>query len=112
LELLELSAAHVYLTYPFVLSWSFLEAMAMECPIVASNTGPVLEVLEGRNAGVLVNFFDAENIAEAIVSLLNDRDESRELGKAARRVVLESYDLNNVILPKQLTLIENLMGVI
>lgn len=70
LRVLQVSDAHVYLTYPFVLSWSLLEAMACGTPIVASNTAPVREVMRDGINGRLVDFFDVDAIAEAAVSTM------------------------------------------
>ncbi|HQZ03829.1 MAG TPA: glycosyltransferase family 4 protein [Thauera sp.] len=70
LRVLQVSDAHVYLTYPFVLSWSLLEAMACGTPIVASNTAPVREVMRHGINGRLVDFFDVDAIAEAAVSTM------------------------------------------
>lgn len=71
-KILQISAVHVYLTYPFVLSWSLLEAMAIGCHIVASDTAPVGEVIRSGRDGVLVNFFDVDDISKAIVEALID----------------------------------------
>ena len=72
LRALQVSAAHVYLTYPFVLSWSLLEAMACGVPLVASNTAPVREVLRHRENAHLVNFFEPEVLALTVLQVLRD----------------------------------------
>lgn len=91
LALLQVSAVHVYLTVPFVLSWSLLEAMACQCAIVASDTAPVKEVLcDGDNA-LLVDFFSPEQMAVQVESLLNDAGKRQALGIRARRTIEESY---------------------
>lgn len=70
LRVLQVSDAHVYLTYPFVLSWSLLEAMACGAPIVASDTAPVREVIRDGINGRRVDFFDVDAVAEAAVSTM------------------------------------------
>jgi glycosyltransferase involved in cell wall biosynthesis len=101
-KVLQLSLAHVYLTYPFVLSWSLLEAMAAGCTIVASDTTPVQEVIDASN-GILVPFLDSEALSEAIVGVLADPESHAELGKAARRTILERYD-QTVCIPEMMRL--------
>jgi glycosyltransferase involved in cell wall biosynthesis/DNA-binding CsgD family transcriptional regulator len=87
LRVLQVSAAHVYLTYPFVLSWSLLEAIACAAPIVASDTAPVREVIgDGRN-GRLVNFFDVNAMGERVLEMLRARGEQVTLRRQAREDV-------------------------
>lgn len=69
-KVLQLSSIHVYLTYPFVLSWSLLEALAMGCLVLGSDTPPVREVIENKKNGILVDFFDYEGISSKIVEAL------------------------------------------
>jgi glycosyltransferase involved in cell wall biosynthesis/DNA-binding CsgD family transcriptional regulator len=85
LRVLRVSAAHVYLTYPFVLSWSLLEAMACSVPIVASNTAPVREVVTGGVHGRLVGFFDTGQIAGAVTDELSDTTAAVRQRERARR---------------------------
>ena len=92
LSLLQVSSAHVYLTYPFVLSWSLLEAMAVECEIVASDTAPVREVVEDRRNGVLVPFHDPAALAQAVAGRLGRRRRGARYGRAARATVVERFD--------------------
>ena len=105
LQLIKLSAAHVYLTYPFVLSWSFLEAMSSGCAVVGSATAPVQEVIQHGRNGLLVDFFKPNDLAAAVAELLNNRNEAAVLGQAARRTVVKHYSLANC-LPRQLSLME------
>lgn len=85
LRVLQVSAAHVYLTYPFVLSWSLLEAMACGACIVASDTAPVREVIEDGRNGMLVGFFDATEVAKKVLETIESRSSARELGLEGRR---------------------------
>lgn len=108
LKLLQISTVHVYLTYPFVLSWSMLESMAAECVLVASNTAPVTEVVKHEENGILVDFFDTAALAQQVLAVLKNPDAYRHLAKAARETILEKYDLKTVCLPQQLELLQNL----
>lgn len=107
-KLMQLSSAHIYLTYPFVLSWSLLEAMSIQCPIVASNTAPVLEVLEHERTALLVDFFKPNELVDAVCRLLEDKDLADHLGAAARAHVVEHFDLHAVCLPQQLQWVQSL----
>ena len=108
LALLQLSTVHVYLTYPFVLSWSLLEAMSAGCAIVASDTAPVREAIQQDKTGRLVDFFNTEQLAAEVIALLGDRDLRTALGAAARVFAQQHYDLNTVCLPKQREWVEKL----
>ena len=92
LNMLRVSSAHVYLTYPFVLSWSLVEAMATECEIVASDTAPVREVIEDRRNGVLVPFHDRSALSQAVIDVLANSGASSKLGAAARKTVAERFE--------------------
>ena len=72
IRVLQVSAAHVYLTYPFVLSWSLLEAMSCRAPIVASNTTPVQEMVSHGTNGRLVDFFDSNDVTGNVLVTLSD----------------------------------------
>ncbi|KJV05568.1 glycosyltransferase family 4 protein [Methylocucumis oryzae] len=108
IPLLQLSTVHVYLTYPFVLSWSLLEAMSAGCAIVASNTPPLLEAIKHNETGRLVDFFDAAHLANTVIDLLAHPEERTRLGQQARAFAVENYDLTSVCLPKQLAWAEQL----
>lgn len=105
LPILQLSNAHVYLTYPFVLSWSLLEAMSCGCAVVGSATAPVQEVIDHGRNGLLVDFFDPQQLAETIAELLNNRPFAQQLGQAARATVLKDFELNHCV-QRQLALID------
>ena len=108
LDLLRVSSVHVYLTYPFVLSWSFIEAMAAECVIVASKTAPVEEVLREGVNGYFTDFFSPSDIAARVEAALTDPAREK-IRHRARRTVLERYDLSRC-LPRQLRMIRELAG--
>lgn len=108
LAMLQISSVHIYLTYPFVLSWSMLEAMACECLVVGSRTPPVEEVIEDGVNGLLVDFFQPGQIAEAVDRVLNHPDRMQELRIQARRTIVDRYDLHTICLPRQLALIREL----
>lgn len=93
IRLFQVSAAHVYLTYPFVLSWSMLEAMAAGVLLVASDTAPVAEfVTHGKN-GLLTPFFEPDHLAATIAGALAAGDKATALRQAARQTVVERVDL-------------------
>ncbi|QYO68512.1 glycosyltransferase family 4 protein [Leptolyngbya sp. 7M] len=101
LQVLQASSVHVYLTYPFVLSWSMLEAMSTGCLVVASDTPPVREVIQDGFNGLLVDFFSPEQIVERIIEVLDHPTRMAEIRSQARRTILERYDLN-LLLPQQI----------
>lgn len=105
LHLLQLSQAHVYLTYPFVLSWSLLEAMSTQCAIVGSATAPVQEVIQHGHNGLLVDFFDHQALAESVADLLKNRELAEQLGRNARATILKDYSLEQCV-PRHLALME------
>jgi glycosyltransferase involved in cell wall biosynthesis len=90
--LYSLSDLHVYLTVPYVLSWSMMQAMANECIILGSDTAPVQEVLDDNVNGLMEDFYDVDGLAERAVRVLRDPEEYRHLGRAARQRVLERYE--------------------
>lgn len=103
---MQVSAAHIYLTYPFVLSWSSMEAMATGCAMIASDTQPVREIMQDGENALLVDFFSPEQVAEKVVYALDNREKMQSLRKAARQVILDSYDLHK-LLPSHMKLIED-----
>lgn len=108
LKLLQISRAHVYLTYPFVLSWSLIEAMAIGAPIVASDTEPVKEVITHGQTGRLFPFFEQDRMLQEIMTVLEDAEMRLRMGQAARALAVERFDLKTVCLPQQLVWIERL----
>jgi len=109
-ELLRVSACHVYLTYPFVLSWSLLEAMSCGALVVGSDTAPLRDVIRHGENGLLVDFFDGEALARQVAAVLADPAAHRPLRQAARATVVERFDLQRVCLPEQLALVDRLLG--
>lgn len=108
LQVLQVSSAHVYLTYPFVLSWSLLEAMAAECMIIGSATPPVMEVVAHERNGLLVDFFDRPALLAAVDRALARGEEVAAMRQAARQHVLAHFDLRGICLPRHRAIIEHL----
>lgn len=105
-QLMQVSAVYTYLTYPFVLSWSLLEAMSCGCLIVASRTAPVEEVIEHGVNGLLVDFFDHQALAHTVADALARREQLQHLRVAARQTIVERYDLERHCLPALLRFAE------
>ena len=110
LQLMQTSAAHVYLTYPFVLSWSMLEAMSCGALVIGSRTGPVEEVITDGENGVLVDFFDIAGWSQAMIEALEHPARYRAMRAEARRSIVERYDLKSICLPQQVALVEEMVG--
>ena len=110
IALLQVSSVHVYLTYPFVLSWSLLEAMSLGCAIVASDTAPLREAIHHDRTGRLVDFFSVEQLASEVSALLDDPAGRSRLGTAAREFAREHFDLRSICLPGQLEWVADLAG--
>jgi glycosyltransferase involved in cell wall biosynthesis len=108
-HILSLSDLHVYLTVPFVLSWSVLNAMACECVVLGSDTAPVREVIRDGENGLLRDFFNAEALADAAEQVLEEPDRHRVLGAAARRTLEERYALG-VVIPQMVDLYRSAAG--
>ncbi len=108
LKVIQVSGVHVYLTFPFVLSWSMLEAMSAECLVVASSTPPVTEVIKDGINGLLFDFFDFAAIADRVDEVLDHKDRMKAIRKKARATILQNYELESC-LAEQLKLIANLV---
>jgi glycosyltransferase involved in cell wall biosynthesis len=96
-RMLQRSDAHVYLTYPFVASWSLREALAAGCAVVASDTGPVREFVTHRRNGLLTPFFDHRALADCILELLEDTALSAKLRAGARSFAEKQLDLDDYL---------------
>jgi glycosyltransferase involved in cell wall biosynthesis len=92
-DILSVSDLHVYLTVPFVLSWSLLDALACECVVLGSDVAPVREILTHERTGLLRDFFDVDGLAAEALRVLKDPPAFRPLGAAGRALVEERYDV-------------------
>lgn len=108
-QVLQASDVHVYLTRPFVLSWSMMEAMAAGCLVVASNTAPVMEVIEDGFNGLLADFFSPKEIAARIDEALDKRTKMAPLRKKARDTIVHRYSLRE-LLPKRIEWVTRFAG--
>jgi glycosyltransferase involved in cell wall biosynthesis len=97
LRVLQVSACHVYLTYPFVLSWSCVEALSVGCTVVASRTGPVEEVIQDGQTGRLFDFFDVEELSRSVAEVLEHTGKHAHLGGAARESTQSRYNIQHCL---------------
>lgn len=109
LQVLQASTVHVYLTVPFVLSWSMLEAMACGCLVVASDTPPVREVIQDGVNGVLTDFFSPRKIAEKVAACLEYPSFMGPIRQKARQTILDRFSLDRM-LEKQMRLLGQVMN--
>lgn len=103
--LMQVSRAHAYLTYPFVLSWSMIEAMSAGAHVIASRTAPVEEVIEHGQNGTLVDFFDVTGWTKTLTDALATPERFQPLREAARKTALTRYD-QTILLPKMIAFVE------
>ncbi len=105
-DLMRVSRVHAYSTYPFVLSWSMLEAMSVGALVVGSATPPVAEVIVDGHNGRLVDFFDVPAWSATLIECLTEPHRFAQLREAARQTTLERYDLRTVCLPAMTAFVE------
>jgi glycosyltransferase involved in cell wall biosynthesis len=106
MNVLHVSSVHIYLTYPFVLSWSMLEAMSAGCLVVGSKTQPVTEVIEDGVNGLLIDFFNTDEMINAVNRVFEDPERMAGLRINARQTIVDHYDLKKICLPRQLALLQ------
>ncbi|HEY9672588.1 MAG TPA: glycosyltransferase family 4 protein [Waterburya sp.] len=109
LQVLQASSVHLYLTRPFVLSWSMLESLSTGCLVVASNTPPVTEMIQDGVNGLLVDFFSPQNICDRIEEALDNPTQMAAIRRQARETILDGYDLGQ-LLPQHLQWIQEGVG--
>ena len=100
---------HIYLTVPFVLSWSMMDAMSCGAVVLGSATSPVKEMIRDGENGLLADFFSPEEIAAKAVKVLQDPSEYRPLGRAAEQMITERYSLD-AVLPTMLQMYDEAIG--
>lgn len=98
-RLMQITRCHAYLTYPFVLSWSMLEAMSAGALVVGSNTGPVRDVIESARNGMLFDFFDVNGLADQVCEVLSEPARFEAMRRAARETIVRRFDLKSVCQP-------------
>lgn len=109
LKLLRASRVHVYLTCPFVLSWSCLEAMACGALVIGSDTPPVREVIGHDRHGLLTDFFDHAALAGKVCHALAEPRAFARHRARARQTIVERYALRDC-LDRQLSLVHRVMA--
>lgn len=108
-QIIQISRCHIYLTVPFVLSWSLLESMSMGATVVASDVAPVREAVEHERTGLLVDFFRPDALAQQVIEVLQRPEDFSHLGRLARDFVVETHDFHTRTLPVHLERINALL---
>lgn len=108
-QLLAISDLHIYLTVPFVLSWSLMNALACGCTVLASCTPPVEEMIQHRKTGLLADFFDLDCFLSLAHQVLDHPEDYRGLGEAGMKMIQEKYSLE-VCLPQMIRLYQEVAG--
>lgn len=108
IKLLQISSVHIYSTFPFVLSWSILDAMACECCVVSSNTQPVQEIVEDNYNGLLFDFYNVDQLVEKIEYALDNKEQIAKIRKNARKTIIDKYALKD-LLPQHIDYIKSLI---
>jgi glycosyltransferase involved in cell wall biosynthesis len=106
IALMQITRVHAYLTYPFVLSWSMVEAMSAGALVVGSNTAPVQEMIRDGENGLLVDFFDVNGWSETLIHTLAHPERHTHIRAAARQTVVDRYDLQTICLPRMIEYVE------
>lgn len=109
IRMYQISSAHIYLTYPFVLSWSVLEAMACGAVVIASDTGPCHDIIRDRQNGLLTDFWDSDTLASKMEFCVKNRKDLGPLRDRARMTITSHFDLRSC-LEKQTGLLERLIA--
>jgi glycosyltransferase involved in cell wall biosynthesis len=104
LSALQISSAHIYFTYPFVLSWSLIEALSAGCLVIGSDTTPVREVIDSEN-GILTPFFDSRALADRVIEALERPRRFTAMRARARQTALDRFDLKRLRLPQMMSFI-------
>ena len=101
LKVLQASSVHVYLTVPFVLSWSMMEAMSAGCLLIASDTPPTRELIADGDNGLLTDFHDSDRLATKIAEVLAAPEKYRAIRTAARQTILDRYSAEDIYAKKE-----------
>ncbi|MCF6314649.1 MAG: glycosyltransferase family 4 protein [Verrucomicrobiales bacterium] len=96
-QVYQASSAHVYLTRPFILSWSMMEAMASGCLVIAADVPTTTEIITDYQTGLLVDFFDSDAIAAKIEEAIQDSKQIKTIRQNARQHIIDHYSLKNTL---------------
>jgi glycosyltransferase involved in cell wall biosynthesis len=108
-QLLSQSDLHIYLTVPFVLSWSLFDALACGCTVLASDTAPVREIIHPDQTGLVADFYDVDAFTDQALRVLADPPAYHRLGQAGMALIEEKYTLTRT-LPRMLDLYERVLA--
>ena len=109
-QILAAGDLHIYLTVPFVLSWSMMDAMSCGAVVLGSDTAPVREMIRDGENGLLADFFDTDALAQKALGVLRDPDAARPMGRAAEQTIQENYSLD-AVLPRMLEMYQRAASV-